>query len=341
MAECNFIEDRPPCKSGGDVLEPLELISAALGGFVAGIGTLTTVLGYLDVLKYEGGELIISIKELIPQLDQIPDLTIGGGFAAGIASAVLAGLATIFTISVFADNRCSLPGKSLYYESKGLSECIAGVVYEIVEGFSDWVEEIFPFTAMHDRIDLVVKSKFWATVEDSAEKVYCTGEYPYRSVIMRCYYYDRRVCNAVKGALLGAGVSFLPAVVVGAAIAAALCTSGILCLLGIVLAALAAIIIVLAGAATGGQIGKGNEISDDSPLAEDTEGKSEEISVGDYLTVRGNMVPRSFDGNANVIWWVSHTNLHGKAGADLRRPFSYCEIDGEFVDSCELPTGPY
>jgi hypothetical protein len=227
-------------------------------------------------------------------------------------------------IGTFLIDRCN--------PTEGLQECVAGVVSNIVDDFSSTWDELLPFTAMHDRIDIVVKSRFWDVVEDNFAFVYCTSEnIPRRSEIMRCYYFSQRVCDAARGAFIGGTIGAIGGVVAGLLIGAALCATGFLCILGIIIAALVAAAVVLGGALIGGQIAKAR--SENSTPADET---GTVITTGDLITVCGNMLPREHDNGANVIWWVENSMVSGRlSGSAPNNPYSYCEIDDEFtMDGC-------
>jgi hypothetical protein len=222
-------------------------------------------------------------------------------------------------------------------QGEGLRECIAGVVSEVVGSFESFLDELFPFSAMHDRVDVVTKSRFWDVIENGEAFVHCTDEEPpRRSEIMRCYYYDRQVCDAASGAQIGAGVGAAGGVIAAAAVAAAIgCATVILCLIAIIVAVIVAAAAALVGALAGGQIAKAAS-EDDSPTAL----TGETLTVSDYVSVHGNMQRREHDDGANVMWWARSTSLHGRASDGLPRPFSYCEVNDELTgDACPVP-GP-
>jgi hypothetical protein len=127
------------------------------------------------------------------------------------------------------------------------------------------------------------------------------------------------------------------------AAAAITCASVILCIVGIIVAAILAIIAAVLGALAGGQIAKAAS-ENDTPTGVPSDPSSgstrEDIAVGDYITVRGNMQLRKEDNGANVLWWVSSTILHGAANDDVPKPFSYCEVNDDFTDGCETASTP-
>lgn len=257
---------------------------------------------------------------VIKGLETVGGIGVGlGGAAGGALAGALAAIAVIIIIGVYALDRC--------VGTKGLRECVAGVVSEIVQDFSNWTEELFPFTAMHDRVDVVVKARYWDVVENGEAKVFCTDEAPpRRSEIMRCYFFTERVCDSARGSQIGVIGGAVAGVLAAAAIAAAIgCATVILCIVALLVAALVAAIAALVGALIGGQIAKANS-NNTSPSS-----GGQQIAVGDLITVSGTMVKREFDENANVFWWVNSSSLSGTAPTSIpNNPFSYCEIDDVF-----------
>ena len=312
------IDRRPRCGAAEApvIPEPLSTIGAAFAWIFGAFGVIATVAGIFEKISVVGGVL------------QIGGIAIGGAAAAGALAALVAGITIIVIVGVFAMDRC--------VQGEGLSECVAGVVHEIVESFADALDELFPFSAMHDRVDVVVKSRFWDVVESGDAHVHCTEEAPpRRSEIMRCYYYEGRVCDAASAGIIGAGAGAVAGIIAGALIAAAIgCATVILCLIAIIVAAIVAAVAALVGALIAGQAAKAAG-EDETPTA-----SGNAIAVGDLVTVRGNMQRREEDDGANVIWWVSGSDLHGRARDGLAQPFSYCDIDEELtMDGCPVP-GP-
>jgi len=313
------IPRRPRCgEAESDVVpEPLTdmvevfLLIAALISFAVGLGA---AIGKITIV---GGVILVNGVAII------------GTAAAGAISAALAAVVMIVFIGLYAIDRCT--------QGDGLAECVSGVVQTVQESFSSALDELFPFTAMHDRIDVVSKSQYWDVIESGEAFVFCTIEpIPRRSEIMRCYFFDSQVCGAAKGALIGGIAGAVAGVLIAAAVIAAIgCATVILCLFALILAALIAVVAVLIGALAGGQIGKAAS-DDDTPTA----GSGETISVGHLVTVHGNMQKREFDDSANVMYWASSAQFHGASVSP--QPFSYCEIDDELtMDGCpRVPPPP-
>ena len=304
------INDRPNCGSAesGVVPEALREIVSWIVIIWGAIGAAIAVLKALGTITVSGG--IISVG----------GAAIATGFFAGAAIGFAVAVTTFIVVFLSARERCT--------NSAAEPQCVAGVVERVVESFSEARDEWAPWQAKHDRVDLIVKSFFWQIVEVGAAYVYCTeAPFPRQSEIMRCYFYDRRVCAAAMGATVGAAVGAVAGIIAAAAIAAALCITVILCIFGLVLAAFVAAAIVLGGAAIGGQIGKAGSMDED-PVSD----TGQAIVIGHLLTVNGPMERRGYDNGANVIYWVSAAQLHGTSTSP--QPFSYCEINDEFEDGC-------
>src|SRR6476661_6822602 len=158
------------------------------------------------------GESKDSVSEPLPQIGSALGIlggiitaagailgALGGSGAGGAGAGALGAVLIIIIIGWFGLNRC--------VQGEGLSTCVGGVVSEIEESFGDALQQLFPFSGQHTRVDVTVKSFFWDVLEQSNAYVFCTkASYPQRSEIMRSYYYTERVCKAVTGSLIGATV---------------------------------------------------------------------------------------------------------------------------------------
>jgi hypothetical protein len=243
----------------------------------------------------------------------------------------------------------------------GSPECVAGVVSRIVPAFSDLIVVVAPWMAQHDRVDVIVKSRYWDVVESGQAHVLCTAvEPPRRSEILRSYFKSDRVCQvntaAIVGAIIGAIIGIIIMGLLVAAVVAALvvlvafvagaCVGswGVLCPLAIIAAVVVGAVIgalaALIGAAVAGLIVMAVTNGDPAPT-QDSAGTA--IQVGDLITVHGNMLRRDGrllsmdkDDGANVLWWVTSSSLSGKVPASTpSEPFSYCDIDEVFPeDEC-------
>lgn len=321
------IDRRPRCGENAAEVEdqePLSDIGGVLAGVFTAVGVIVSVLTFLGKLTVVAGVLTLEIV-------QGTTFAIASAAGVGAISASTAGIAIIVLITVFALDRCTA--------GTGSPECVAGVVNEVVPSFSDAAQEVFPFTAMHDRVDVVVKSRFWDVVESNLPYVHCTDEeIPRRSEILRCYFYDKQVCAAAKGALYGGIGGAVVGVIIGALVAAAItCATIWLCLLALLIALLIAAVAALVGACAGGQVGKA--VGEDESPSDSSSGAI--LTVGDLVTVEGNMLRRAEDDGANVYWWSTSAALHGRATDGTSRPYSYCEIDEQLADDgCPVYTDP-
>lgn len=299
------IENRPRCGASTVTTEPLSDIVSIIMLLAALYGIYGTITGFPAIAAF-----LVSTF---------------GVFGAVSIAGFVGGVGTFIVVFLYLTKRCN--------PVKGQSECVAGVVGNTVEAFSGDFDEFLPFIAMHDRIDVIVKSNYWNVVESGNAKVFCTDEdYPRKSAIIRCYYYTEQVCAAARGAAIGAALGAIVGMVVAALVTAALCVTVILCIFALILAALIASAAALAGAAIGGQIGKAIS-GGESPS--DNMGKV--ISIGDLITIiNGNMLQTGYDDGANVFWWVELSAFSGQPSDTIpNNPFSYCEIDDVFTtDAC-------
>lgn len=300
------------------VPEPLTKIASVIGTIVAIIGVIGTVLKVVGAISVVEGVLTVA------------GYSIGGAAASGAVAGAAAAIAIIIVIGTYAGDRC--------VPVSGLPECIAGVITEIVESFNSVTDELLPFTAMHDRVDIVVKSRFWPIVESNNAFVFCTDqETPRRSEILRAYYYDSQVCQAATGAQVGAIPGAVAGVIAAAIVAAAIgCATVYLCIIALIVAVIVAAVATLVGALIGGQVAK-----ESTPDSSPSDGSGTALTTGNLISVHGNKLRREHDSGANVLWWVSSTTLHGQVSATVSPPYSYCEIDEELsMDACPLPNKP-
>ena len=312
------ISRRPRCgtETGDIVPEPITRVGGWITGIIAAIAIAVAVAEALGAISVAGGVITVTVGKTA--------LVIGTAAAGGVLAGFATAVVLIVVIGTYVIDRCT--------QGPGLSECIGGVVNEVVESFSSTLDQLLPFSAMHDRVDVITKSIYWNAVEDGNAFVFCTDPAPpRRSEILRCYFYDRSVCDAASGALVGAGAGAVAGVIAAALVAAAIgCATIILCLIALIVAVLVAAAAVLIGAMIGGQIAKGDPESH-SPTA----GSGETLASAHLVTVRGNMKRRAYDSDANVIYWASSANFHGMSMS--LQPFSYCEIDDELTDGCGIP----
>jgi hypothetical protein len=254
-------------------------------------------------------------------------VTLGlGGIGAGVA-ALLAVLAIIIIAGV---DTCTAGSDDR------VNECIAGVVNSVTPSFNSAGDQLFPFTAKQDEIDVVAKSMYWPIIEKSNAFVWCntditTNSDTDNSEIIRCYFYTPAVCNAVIGSAVGAAVlgaaALYPAALVVIAIG---CATFWGCLIALLVAALIVAAAALIGALAGGQIAKS---ASSGSVNNTSAGNFGTISVGDLITCTGPLIVRGDDNNANVFWWVTSFSLSGTISGT--KPFRYCDVDTQFtMDSC-------
>jgi len=307
------INDRPNCGAAADVdLEAVEDVFKWIVILFGGAGALASLVGFLGLIDLVGGTVSIG-----------PLVLSAGGAGMLLGFVVAATLVTIISLS--ANDRCTASTSS--------PECLAGVVVAVEDSFSSNWDEVLPWRAMHDRVDLVIKSDYWQVIESGNAYVYCTGEVTENrrtSEIASCYFFDQRVCDAAMGAIRGAIIGGIVGIIAAAIIVAAMCATIFLCILGLFLAAIVAGAAVLGGAAIGGQIAKANSTDEDP-----TTNTGETIAIGHLVTTHGPMERRGYDNGANVLYWVDSAQFHGVSMSP--QPFSYCEINDELsMDGCNV-----
>lgn len=216
-----------------------------------------------------------------------------------------------------------------------LAACSAGVVEQVVPAFNRVSDRIFPFTAQHDRIDVVVKCLYWPLVQLDADFVQCNGD-PGKSPILRGYYHNAKVCGAGFGATIGAGIGAVGGILLGALAGAAIGGATIiLCLLAQLTALIVAAATAIIAAVAGGQIGRAAAGGPPSPMADD----DNTIHSGDYVTTRGGLLTSGADDGARVYWFVEHTTLHGRSTSSS--PFDHTDPDANLaIDACPLRQPP-
>lgn len=281
-------------------------------------GTFGTVLDDLFVV----GGAVGTAGSIAGLLGKTAIVTIFGISAAAVIwiAAVAAALATWFIVFDFYRHRCLASPDTR-------RTCTSGVVNGFVMSFSSTADEFFPYTAMHDRADIVVKSVYWPIVEVNAGWVHCSTDAD-ESPILRAYYHDPKVCGAGLGATIGGGIGAVAGILAAVAIAAAIgCATIILCLIAILVAIVVAAIIVLVAALIGGQIGRA-AATESAPSAGGTA-----LVVGDYVTTKGGLLTSTYDDGARVYWFVTETTPHGRSTGSA--PFSFTDPDANLpTDAC-------
>lgn len=261
-------------------------------------------------------------------------IKLAGGAAtftfAGMGGIGLGGVAGAFVVFAIAGymlfNRC--------WARDGGVRCWAGVVNGITESFDSGWDVIFPSGAMHPRVDIVVKSRFWSLTVQGAGYVACSpAPAGIGSPMIQTFYKSAAVCAAGVGALIGAGVGVAAAVAIAVAIGAIGCATVILCLFALLLAAIIGAVIALVGAAAGGAIGRA-VAGDDSPTASG----GAEIAVGQLVTVNGKLLTMEEFDLANVGWWAESTTVHGAVAATP--PYSDVHAAELITDACPIRDAP-
>jgi len=303
---------QPVCGSQGTSTgSSVSSVLGAVGGTITVLGGIGSIIG---VLAKTGVIVILGVSAAAA-------IWIGA-----VIGAVLA-FATVFTFYYL---RClSKPDT--------LAACSAGVVEQLIPAFSSASEDVFPFTAQHDRVDVVVKCIYWPLVQINAAFVECNSD-PDGSPILRGYYHNAKVCGAGLGSTIGAGVGVVAGILAGAAIGAAIgCATIILCLFALLIALIVAAVTVIVAAIIGGQIGKAAASAPPSPVADD----GNTIHSGDYVTTQGGLLTSGDDDGSRIYWFVEHTTLHGHS--TFSSPFDHTDPDANLLmDACPVrtPGGP-
>jgi hypothetical protein len=293
---------RPTCgvQPGQVVNDPITDILALIG-ILSGIGS-----AIVGAVKLAGGAATFTLAGM------------GGIGLAGVAGALV-----VFAVCGYMlFNRCA--------PREGGVRCWAGAVNAITESFDSGWDVVFPSGAMHPRVDVVVKSRFWDLTTQGAGFVACSPvPVGIGSPMIQTFYKSKAVCAAGVGALTGAGVGVAVAIAVAIAIAAIGCATIILCLFALLLAAIIGAAIALAGAAAGGAIGRALA-GDDSPHAAD----GTELSTGHLISVNGKLLTMKEFELANCGWWGEGTTIHGSVPTP--GPYSDLEAAQLIEDACPL-----
>jgi hypothetical protein len=309
--------NKPDCgtfgQTTGDTI--LALILAILGA----IGTIVgLVKGVADLLALQTLTTILGVSAA------------GAIWVAGAAGAVV-GL-VIIGASVW--DRLS--------SRDGINRCYAGVVTSVTESFNDFASNIAPYTAQHDRVDVVVKPTYWDLVSRGLT-IFCDSD-SLSSPLIRSYYHSSEIVGAAVGSIVGGVAGTVGGILLAAgAVAAIGCASVILCLFALLLAFLIALAAVLVGALIGGQVGRAAAGDSDPTGSPAGGGQAATVRVGDYVSINGNMVLYPEDGNAIVAWWVIDTTVHGRSdsgeGAGGLSPFPFTDPrDHLDPDACPVVT---
>jgi hypothetical protein len=298
----------------------LTTIFAIIGGVFSAAGTLGSVLKALGFL---GG---------------------GATYQNCFFVAAVAALVTWFVISTFYWKNC------VGSPSHPFRVCSAGVIQATFPAFSSVSDQIFAFAATHDRIDVVLKSIYWAGIFKRVDYIRCSpnDDPPYddKSPMLWEYYHNDAVCRAGLGGSIGALVGGVAGAFVGAYEGLAL-SCGIfgpfawLCaLIALIVAIIIAVVSTLLGGVVGSQIGRVAGPALPAPPSGVPVFPSS-LSVGDYVTTYGNLTENSGDGTL-IYWFVDSTYQHGCSPNKPYPPFfSYTDPDANFaIDACCIPSMP-
>jgi hypothetical protein len=282
-----------------------------------------------DLLKLIGiGSAIGSVIGVAIKAVAIAGVSFAGMGGVGLAG-VAGALIVFIVVGYMLYNRCA--------PREGPIRCWAGAVNGITESFDSGWDYVFPSGAMHPRVDVVVKARFWDLAAQNAAFVACSpAPAGIGSPMIQTFYKSSAVCAAGAGALIGAGVGVGVAVGVAIAIGAIGCVTIIFCLLALLIALIVGAIIALAGAAIGGNIGHAIA-PDDSPHA----ASGVDISVGDLISVSGKLLTMEEFQSANVGWWGQGTTIHGSVPTPA--PYSDVEAAQLVGDTCpgrDAPSDP-
>lgn len=295
---------QPTCGSQGVTSQSsLSGVLSDLSGIFAVLGAIGTFAGFV------GKDSIVTI------------LGIAAPGAVWIG-AVIGALVTFAIVFDFYRLRCLSHPDTLH-------ACTAGVVEQLVPAFSSASEDIFPFTAQHDRVDVVVKCVYWPLVQVNAAFVECNSD-PDTSPILRGYYHNPAVCAAGLGSAIGAGVGVVGGILLGVLAGAAIgCATIILCLFALLIALIVAAVVVIVAAIAGGLIGRAAAGGTTGPTADD----GNTIHSGDYVTTQGGLLTSGDDDGSRIYWFVDQTTLHGHS--TFSSPFDHTDPDANLtMDGC-------
>jgi hypothetical protein len=253
--------------------------------------------------------------------------------------AATAALITWLAISAFYYKNC------LASPSHTFRVCSAGVIEATFPAFSSVADQIFAFAATHDRIDVVLKSIYWAGIFKKVSYIHGSpNDDPPSSPMLSEYYHNDVVCNAGLGGSIGALAGGVAGAFLGALgglgySCAIFGPFAWLCaLIALIIAIIIAVVSTVLGAVVGSQIGRAAGAGRPLPIGPSGPDFPSSLSVGDYVTTYGNLTGNSDDGTY-IYWFVDSTSLHGKS---LNKPpFSYSDPDANLVsDACCIPSMP-
>jgi len=265
-------------------------------------------------------------------------IKVGATTANLYIAAIIAVVTTWLIISAF------------YYENcldspRTFPACSAGVIEATVAAFTSLADQLFAFAASHDRIDVVVKSVYWDLVGKNAPYVNCSPND--NSPMLSGFYHNDAVCAAGLGGSIGAAVGGVLGVFLGAlaggAIASLACGIWVwVCaiaalVVAMIIAAVCAIVGAVLGSAAGRWTAESGRALPIDPNAPDVSYPA--LTVGDYVTTKGNLISDSDANGMYVYWFVTDTTLHGRSTSTT--PFSSQDPDTNLpVDACPPPEPP-
>jgi hypothetical protein len=234
--------------------------------------------------------------------------------------AIIVVAAAVGFIYVFFRKRCSQPA--------GETKCIAGVVNNVIPAFSSWTDILFPFTAMHDRIDLVTRCQYWPLVTAGAAFVEASPKDG--SPILQVFVFNDEVCNAVIYAFVGGVIGGLLFGSAGALVAAPICSIPPLCSLALLVVFLVSLLGVFLGQLIGGNIAHlTTRFPPTTPV----------VPKGEYFAAQGTLIVDDDLKGAVIMWFADSTATHGSSNdvSGLTTGFSHTDPDINFnPDSCPL-----
>ena len=222
-------------------------------------------------------------------------------------------------------------------EPDGVHRCYAGVLNEIVRAFSSAWDYVFPWTAEHERYDVVLNAKYWdiPVLGGGQPYVWCADNSP----LIRSYQRHDGVIGAALGSIVGAvvggllGIGVFGPMVAGLLACLAAFPIGFLCLLfAFLLIFLVSAASTVVAAILGGNFGHAVGVTTSTgrgttPLR---------AEVGTFLTVkRGNLVQYGADYNAVVAYWAHDIALCGQCRR-ANPPFSFEDADQPDACPCSM-----
>jgi hypothetical protein len=244
--------------------------------------------------------------------------TASGAFWGGVA----VGVAITIIVAYFAYQRCKT-------DWNGEAGCMSGVIESITLAFSG--NDVFiPFASQHDRVDVVVKSAYWDLIAAQSSYVFCSSRD--NSPMIPAFYYNRTVCDAGIGGVIGAASGVvIGAFIAAAAIAAIGCATVILCIVALIVAALIVAAVTIACAIMGSQIAVAATSTSGPGLTDDP---SSLLGVGEYVSIKGNLMKNDDLDGALVFYFATNTAGHGFS---MNEPsFSFTDPDQNLnPDACQ------